>query len=114
MSLTAFGVGFLMRPVGAMVIGRFADRKGRKAALTLTIALMTLGTALIAFAPTFQQAGVLGTVLLVIGRLTQGFSAGGEVGTASVLMMESSATKNRCRNVSWQAASQGYAALVGA
>ena len=114
MSLTAFGVGFLMRPVGAMVIGRFADRKGRKAALTLTIALMTLGTALIAFAPTYQQAGVLGTVLLVIGRLTQGFSAGGEVGTASVLMMESSATKNRCRNVSWQAASQGYAALVGA
>lgn len=114
MSLTAFGVGFLMRPVGAMVIGRFADRKGRKAALTLTIALMTLGTALIAFAPTYKQAGVLGTVLLVIGRLTQGFSAGGEVGTASVLMMESSATKNRCRNVSWQAASQGYAALVGA
>ena len=114
MSLTAFGVGFLMRPVGALVIGRFADRKGRKAALTLTIALMTLGTALIAFAPTYQQAGVLGTVLLVAGRLTQGFSAGGEIGTASVLMMESSAAANRCRSVSWQAASQGYAALVGA
>jgi MFS family permease len=114
MSLTAFGVGFLMRPVGAVIIGRFADRKGRKAALTLTIALMTLGTALIAFAPTYQQAGVWGTVLLVIGRLTQGFSAGGEIGTASVLMMESSATNNRCSNVSWQAASQGYAALVGA
>jgi MFS family permease len=114
MSLTAFGVGFLMRPIGAMVIGRFADRKGRKAALTLTIFLMTLGTALIAFAPTYQQAGVLGTVLLVVGRLTQGFSAGGEIGTASVLMMESSGTATRCRNVSWQAASQGYAALVGA
>lgn len=114
MSLTAFGVGFLMRPVGAMVIGRYADRKGRKAALTLTIFLMTLGTALIAFAPTFQQAGVIGTVLLVIGRLTQGFSAGGEIGTASVLMMESAATTNRCSSVSWQAASQGYAALVGA
>lgn len=114
MSLTAFGVGFLMRPIGAMVIGRFADRKGRKAALTLTISLMTLGTALIAFAPTYQQAGVLGTVLLVAGRLTQGFSAGGEIGTASVLMMESTAAANRCRSVSWQAASQGYAALVGA
>lgn len=114
MSLTAFGVGFLMRPIGAMVIGRFADRKGRKAALTLTIFLMTLGTALIAFAPTYQQAGVLGTVMLVIGRLTQGFSAGGEIGTASVLMMESASTANRCRSVSWQAASQGYAALVGA
>lgn len=114
MSLTAFGVGFLMRPVGALVIGRLADRKGRKAALTLTIGLMCLGTALIAFAPTYQQAGVFGTVMLVIGRLTQGFSAGGEVGTASVLLMESTTTGSRCASVSWQAASQGYAALVGA
>ncbi|MFJ4353483.1 MFS transporter [Pseudomonas sp. NPDC089428] len=114
MSLTAFGVGFLMRPVGALVIGRLADRKGRKTALTLTIGLMCLGTALIAFAPTYQQAGVFGTVMLVIGRLTQGFSAGGEVGTASVLLMESTTTRNRCASVSWQAASQGYAALVGA
>ena len=114
MSLTAFGVGFLMRPVGAMVIGRLADRKGRKAALTLTILLMTLGTALIAFAPTYQQAGVYGTVMLVIGRLTQGFSAGGEIGTASVLLMESTTPRSRCASVSWQAASQGYAALVGA
>ncbi|MBD1552843.1 MFS transporter [Pseudomonas typographi] len=114
MSLTAFGVGFLMRPVGALVIGRFADRKGRKAALTLTIFLMTLGTALIAFAPTHQRAGVFGTVLLVIGRLTQGFSAGGEIGTASVMLMESTSAAKRCRSVSWQAASQGYAALVGA
>jgi len=114
MSLTAFGVGFLMRPVGAMVIGRLADRKGRKAALTLTILLMTLGTALIAFAPSYQQAGVYGTVMLVIGRLTQGFSAGGEIGTASVLLMESTTPRSRCASVSWQAASQGYAALVGA
>ncbi|MDZ3992194.1 MFS transporter [Pseudomonas sp. Teo4] len=114
MSLTAFGVGFLMRPVGAMVIGRLADRKGRKAALSLTIGLMCLGTALIAFAPTYQQAGVFGTVMLVIGRLTQGFSAGGEIGTASVLLMESTTPRSRCASVSWQAASQGYAALVGA
>ncbi len=114
MSLAVFGVGFLMRPVGALVIGRLADRKGRKMALTLTIFLMTLGTALIAFAPTYEQAGVLGTAILVLGRLTQGFSAGGEVGTASVLLMESTAVSNRCRSVSWQAASQGYAALAGA
>ncbi len=114
MSLAAFGVGFLMRPIGAMVIGRFADRKGRKAALTLTITLMTLGTALIAFAPTYQQIGVIGTLILVLGRLTQGFSAGGEIGTASVLLMESTGTANRCARVSWQAASQGYAALFGA
>ena len=114
LSLTTFGVGFLMRPVGAVVIGRFADRQGRKAALGLTIGLMTLGTAMIAFAPTYHQIGVLGTVILIVGRLTQGFSAGGEIGTASVFLMESSTTANRCHNVSWQAASQGYAALVGA
>ncbi|POG11022.1 MFS transporter [Pseudomonas putida] len=114
MSLATFGVGFLMRPIGAMVIGRYADRHGRKAALSLTIGLMTLGTALIAFAPTYSQIGIFATLLLVVGRLIQGMSAGGEVGTASVFLMESSALRNRCRNVSWQAASQGYAALVGA
>lgn len=114
MSLTTFGVGFLMRPVGAVIIGRFADRHGRKAALSLTIGLMTLGTAMIAFAPTFHQIGLAGTLILVLGRLAQGFSAGGEIGTASVFLMESSSTANRCRNVSWQPASQGYAALVGA
>lgn len=114
MSLATFGVGFLMRPVGAVVIGRFADRRGRKAALSLTISLMTVGTAMIAFAPSYQDIGLFGTLMLVAGRLTQGFSAGGEVGTASVYLMESSASGNRCRNVSWQAASQGYAAMVGA
>lgn len=113
MSLATFGVGFLMRPVGAMVIGRYADRRGRKAALSLTIGLMTLGTALIAFAPTYSQIGIFATLLLVVGRLIQGMSAGGEVGTASVFLMESSAVGNRCQNVSWQAASQGYAALLG-
>ncbi|HCV37913.1 MAG TPA: MFS transporter, partial [Pseudomonas sp.] len=107
MSLATFGVGFLMRPIGAMVIGRYADRHGRKAALSLTIGLMTLGTALIAFAPTYSQIGIFATLLLVLGRLIQGLSAGGEVGTASVFLMESSAVSNRCRNVSWQAASQG-------
>lgn len=114
MSLTAFGAGFLMRPVGALLIGGLADRKGRKAALSLTIFLMTLGTALITFAPSYQQMGVFGTLMLVAGRLTQGFSAGGEIGTSSVMLMESTSTANRCRNVSWQSASQGYAALVGA
>jgi MFS family permease len=114
LSLTTFGVGFLMRPVGAVMIGRFADRHGRKAALSMTIGLMTLGTAMIACAPTYQQIGVLGTLTMIVGRLIQGLSAGGEIGTASVFLMESSSVGKRCYNVSWQAASQGYAALVGA
>lgn len=114
MSLATFGVGFLMRPVGAMLIGRYADSRGRKAALSLTIGLMTLGTALIAFVPTYTQIGIFATFLLVAGRLIQGLSAGGEIGTAAVFLMESSSVDKRCQSVSWQAASQGYAALVGA
>lgn len=114
LSLSTFGVGFLMRPVGAVLIGRFADIKGRKAALSLTIGLMTLGTAMIAFCPTYQQIGVLATVILVCGRLIQGISAGGEIGTASVFLMESATRARRCEVVSWQPASQGYAALIGA
>ncbi|MFI8480116.1 MFS transporter [Pseudomonas sp. NPDC078700] len=114
LSLSTFGVGFLMRPVGAVLIGRFADVKGRKAALSLTIGLMTLGTAMIAFSPTFEQIGVMATVILVCGRLIQGISAGGEIGTASVFLMESATASRRCEVVSWQPASQGYAALVGA
>lgn len=114
MSLATFAVGFLMRPLGAVVIGRVADRRGRKAALSLTIGLMTLGTAIIAFTPTFASIGISASVLLVFGRLLQGLSAGGEVGTASAFLMESGRRDNRCFMVSWQGASQGAAALVGA
>lgn len=114
MSLATFAVGFLMRPLGAVLIGRVADRRGRKAALTLTIALMTLGTALIAFTPTYSSIGIAATALLVFGRLLQGLSAGGEVGTASAFLMESGHERNRCFMVSWQGASQGAAALLGA
>jgi len=114
MSLATFAIGFLMRPLGAVLIGRVADRRGRKAALSLTIALMTLGTGIIAFSPTYSSIGIAATVLLVFGRLLQGLSAGGEVGSASAFLMESGRTDNRCFMVSWQGASQGAAALLGA
>lgn len=114
MSLATFAVGFLMRPLGAVLIGRVADRRGRKAALSLTIALMTVGTGIIAFTPTYASIGITATLLLVFGRLLQGLSAGGEVGSASAFLMESGSTANRCFMVSWQGASQGAAALLGA
>lgn len=114
MSLVTFALGFLVRPLGAIVIGRVADRYGRKQALTLTIALMTLGTGIIAFTPTYSSIGLFATLLLVFGRLLQGFSAGGEVGAASAFLMESGRTDNRCFMVCWQGASQGAAALLGA
>lgn len=114
LSFATFGAGFVMRPLGAVLIGGMADRRGRKAALTLTIALMTAGTALIAFTPTYASIGVAATVLVVLGRLMQGLSAGGEVGAASALLMESASQGRRCFLVSWQAATQGAAALLGA
>ena len=114
MSLVTFALGFVIRPLGAVVIGRFADRYGRKQALTLTISLMTVGTGIIAFTPTYSSIGIFATGLLVFGRLLQGFSAGGEVGAASAFLMESGRTDNRCFMVSWQGASQGAAALLGA
>ena len=114
MSLATFAVGFVMRPLGALLIGRVADRRGRKAALSLTIALMTAGTGIIAFTPTYASIGISASVLLVLARLLQGLSVGGEVGCASAFLMESASTHRRCFMVSWQGASQGAAALLGA
>src|SRR6201991_1392470 len=75
-----FGVGFLTRPLGGIVLGAVADRVGRKSALTLTISLMAVGIAFVAFSPTYQSIGIAAPILMLIGRLIQGFSAGGEVG----------------------------------
>lgn len=114
MAVAVFGVGFVMRPLGSMVLGAYADRKGRKAAMLATIMLMGLGTALIAFAPTHAQIGVWAPILIIAGRLLQGFSAGGEVGAATTLLLESAGANQRGAFVSWQAISQGIAALLGA
>ncbi|QXO16763.1 MULTISPECIES: MFS transporter [Vibrio] len=114
LSLATFGVGFVMRPLGAVMIGNYADKYGRKAALTLTITLMTVGTGMIALTPTYESIGIAATIILVVGRLLQGLSAGGEIGTASAALMESDNYQRRCYMVSWQIASQGAAALVGA
>ncbi|POA89965.1 MFS transporter [Pseudomonas protegens] len=114
MSLVTFALGFVVRPLGAVLIGRVADRYGRKQALSLTIALMTIGTGIIAFTPTYSSIGIFATIMLVLGRMLQGFSAGGEVGAASAFLMESGRTDNRCFMVCWQGASQGAAALLGA
>lgn len=114
LSFATFGAGFVMRPLGAVLIGNLADRSGRKAALTLTIALMTAGTALIALTPGYASIGVVATALVVLGRLLQGLAAGGEIGAASALLLESAPKQRRCYLVSWQAATQGGAALFGA
>jgi MHS family proline/betaine transporter-like MFS transporter len=114
MALLTFGAGFFMRPLGAVVLGHLADRHGRKLGLTVSIACMTLGTGLIAFAPTYAAIGPLAMGWMLGARLLQGFAAGGEIGVASVVLMELSVRERRCYTVSWRAAGQALAALFGA
>jgi MHS family proline/betaine transporter-like MFS transporter len=112
-TVAAFGAGFVMRPVGALVLGVVADRRGRKAALTVTILLMALGTAMIGFAPTYASAGALGPSIVVAARLIQGFSAGGEIGGATAFLIEHARPDERGFIASWQQASQAFALLLG-
>lgn len=113
LSLATFGVGFVARPIGAVLIGAYADLAGRKRALVLTVALMAAGTAVIGLAPTYASIGLAAPILIVLGRVMQGFSAGGEAGAATTLLMESGAAGERGYLVSWQLASQGAALLAG-
>jgi len=114
LTVATFGVGFIMRPLGGIVIGAYADRAGRKKAMTLTIFLMALGCAMIAFTPTYAQIGVAAPLLMVLARLIQGFSAGGEVGASTTLLVEHATPANRGYMASWQFASQGLGILLGA
>ena len=92
--LGVFAAGFIMRPVGSWFFGRYADQRGRRAALTLSVLLMAAGSLLIAATPGIQTIGVTATVLLFVARLVQGFSVGGEYGTSATYMSEM-ATRNR-------------------
>ncbi|SAL00901.1 transporter protein [Caballeronia arationis] len=114
LAVASFGVGFFTRPVGGLLIGMYADRAGRKKAMVLTLALMAVGTAMIAFAPTYAQVGIAAPVILVVARLIQGFSAGGEVGASTTLLLEQAPANRRGLYASWQFASQGLAAMAGA
>ena len=114
LSFATYGVGFLMRPLGGIVLGSYADRRGRKAATVLTLFLMALGTGMIGLAPTYAQLGVFGPMLILVGRLLQGFSAGGEIGASTTLLAEYAPPQERGFYGSWQLASQGAAILVAA
>jgi MHS family proline/betaine transporter-like MFS transporter len=109
-----FGLGFVVRPLGAVLIGDYGDRAGRKAALTLTILLMAAGTGIIALSPTYASIGFGAPLLLLLGRVLQGFSAGGEVGGATAYLLESAPLEQRGRVASWLEASMGLANILGA
>ncbi len=112
LSVAAFGVGFLARPLGGVFIGRYADRAGRKPAMLLTLALMAVGMAIIAFAPPYASIGLAAPCLIVIARLIQGFAWGGEAGPTTAFLVESAPDDKRARYASWQVVSQGLAVLV--
>ncbi|WP_321866551.1 MFS transporter [Paraburkholderia tropica] len=114
LAVGSFGVGFIVRPLGGVFIGAFADRAGRKAAMTLTLWLMALGSALIAFAPTYAQIGLLAPALILLARLIQGFAVGGEVGASTSLLLEYADDRTRGFYGSWQFVSQGLNAVCGA
>ncbi|MDX7271535.1 MFS transporter [Serratia marcescens] len=113
LAFATFGVSFFMRPLGGILIGAYADRCGRKPAMILTISLMSLGTAMIGFAPTYASAGYWGTATLVAARLIQGVAAGGEVGASMSLLVESAPPHRRGFYSSWSLATQGIATVVG-
>jgi len=112
-SLATFGAGFATRPLGAHVLGGFADRRGRKPAMLLSMSLMGLGITLLAVTPGYATIGVAAPIIAVCARLIQGFALGGEVGSATVYMMESAKTKSRALTMGWQGASQNVAATIG-
>ena len=112
LSVATFGVGFFARPLGAILFGAYADRFGRRPAMTLTIWMMALGSGMIGLLPTYAQIGVLAPLLLVLARLIQGFSAGGEMGPATTYLLESAPPGRRCFFGSWQLASQNIGSII--
>lgn len=109
-----FAVGFIARPLGAVFLGLYGDRAGRKSALTLTIALMAVGTFIIAVAPPLTVIGVGAPILLLVGRVLQGFSAGGEIGGATAFLVESAPEDKKARYTSWLQASMGVSNIIAA
>jgi len=112
-ALATFGIGFVTRPVGAAVIGAYADRVGRRAALTLTLMLMAMGSVLVGVTPSYAQIGIAAPIILVLARLIQGFSCGGEVGPATTYLLESAPIEKRASITAWQGHSQQLAMLMG-
>lgn len=112
LSVAAFGVGFITRPLGGIVIGAYADHAGRKPAMMLSIGLMAAGMMLLAATPSYATIGLAAPFLVVFARLIQGFALGGEVGPSTSYLLEAAPPAKRGQYGAWQIASQGAAAAV--
>lgn len=114
LSFATFGAGFLMRPLGALVLGAYVDRIGRRKGLILTLTLMALGTLTLTLTPGYAAIGLLAPLMVLAGRLLQGFSAGVELGSTSVYLAEIAKPYNKGFIVSFQSASQQIAVMLAA
>jgi len=114
LTFMTFGAGFLMRPLGAILLGAYTDRHGRRAGLILTLELMAVGTFLLACVPNYSVIGIAAPLLVLFGRLVQGFSAGVELGAVSVYLSEIAPAGKKGFFVSWQSASQQIAVMFAA
>ena len=114
LSLATFGAGFVTRPVGAVVIGSYSDRAGRRPAMILSFAMMGIAILVLALTPSYDAIGIAAPIIIILARLTQGFSLGGEVGPTTAYLMEAASAKHRGLAVSFQPASQQIAATAGA
>ncbi|MCT6881925.1 MAG: MFS transporter, partial [Snodgrassella alvi] len=112
-AVAVYGVGFFTRPLGGLLIGTYADKKGRRAAMILTVTLITIGTLGLAATPSYESIGIAAPIIVLLARLVQGLALGGEVGPASSMLIESAPPNQRAFYASWQMASQGIAVAVG-
>ncbi|WP_435928941.1 MFS transporter [Dryocola sp. BD613] len=114
MTFAVFGAGFLMRPIGAVVLGAWIDKVGRRKGLIVTLSIMALGTFLIVLVPGYATIGLWAPLLVLCGRLLQGFSAGAELGGVSVYLSEIATPGNKGFYTSWQSGSQQVSIMVAA
>jgi MFS transporter, MHS family, citrate/tricarballylate:H+ symporter len=114
LSLATFGVGFVTRPIGGIVIGHYSDRAGRRPAMMLSFTMMGSAIIVLALTPSYATIGVAAPVIAILARMVQGFSLGGEVGPTTAYLMEAAPPGRRGLAVSWQPASQEIAATAGA
>src|SRR5438477_2167613 len=110
-SLATFAVGFMVRPLGALFLGAYIDHIGRRKGLLVTLGLMSVGTLTIALVPGYEAIGLFAPIVVVLGRLCQGFSAGVELGGVSVYLAESATPGPKGFYVSWQSSSQQVAVV---
>jgi MHS family citrate/tricarballylate:H+ symporter-like MFS transporter len=111
LALMTFAVGFLARPIGAIVLGAYTDRHGRRKGLLLSLTLMCLGILSLACTPSFATIGLAAPLIVVAGRLLQGFSAGAELGGTVVYLAEIAPPNRRAFYMSWQLGSQQFAVM---